>query len=257
MLKKIVLPLLLLSAIPTINADPLLPKEVTLEQVQKADKEILWDIHNVIAQKEGGSKWAKTASFFKTAPKWELTKALVNFNLWKDIRSLPKSADASGEAYVAIFAKRNFSGLAAAVEQLSNAYKPREGMLELVKKLDEKGVTQRFASNIGPRLLQNLNAKFKAEYGNDILDYIKPGKIVSYDGQTGDHLASIGKPDDRFYKELNATYPAKMKVFIDDKLENTQRGVQNDWVGINFDLKSKDPMADLYKDLRSVGFDIQ
>lgn len=257
MLKRLVLPLLLLSSIPAIQATPLLPAGVSLEQAQSAQKEMLWDIHNVIAQKEGGAKLAKAANFFKTAPKWEIARALVNVSLLKDIFNLPKSADASGEAYVTIFQKRNFPGLAAAVEQVSNAYKPRSGMLELVQKLDELGVTQRFASNIGPRLLENLNAKFKKEYNNNVLDYIKPGKIVSYDGQTGNHLASIGKPNPQFYTELNATYPDNLKVFADDKLENAQGGVNANWVGVHFDLKAKDPMANLYKDLQAVGFNIQ
>lgn len=257
MLKKLILPLLLLSSMPAIQATPLLPAGVNLEQAQAAPKEMLWDIHNVIAQKEGGAKLAKAANFFKTAPKWEIARALVNIiSLSKDIFSLPKSADASGEAYVTIFQKRNFPGLAAAVEQVSNAYKPRAGMLELVQKLDAQGVTQRFASNIGPRLLENLNAKFKKEYNNNILDYIKAGKIVSYDGQAGDHLATVGKPNPQFYKELNATYPEKLKVFADDKLENAQGGVNANWVGIHFDLKAKDPMANLYKDLQALGFNI-
>ncbi len=259
MLKRILLPLILLASVPAIKATPILPANVTLEQAQKANKVMLWDIHNVLAQKEGGAKLAKAADFFKTAPKWEVARALVNFSLLKDIFTLPKSADASGEAYVTIFAKRNFPGLAAAVERVSNAYKPRAGMLELILKLNGKGITQRFASNIGPRLLENLNAKFKKEYNNNMFDYIKPGKIVSYDGKTGDQLATIGKPDPKFYKELNATYNNDQKelfVFVDDKLENAQGGIKENWVGVHFDLKAKDPMANLYQDLKAVGFDI-
>lgn len=259
MYKKLlfILPLLLLSScIPTLNAVPLLPENVSLEQAQQADKEVLWDIHNVPAQKEGGGKWSKAALFFKTAPVKELARAFISFSLWKDLRSLPKSADASGEAYVTIFEKHTFPGLAATVEKLSSAYKPRQGMLELIQKLDHKNVMQRYASNIGPRLLASLKDKFKNQYNNTLLEYIKQGKIVSYDGATGAHLASIGKPDFIFYDEFNATYPEKLKVFIDDKLENVQNGVKKGWVGIHFDLKEKDPMANLYKDLQAVGFDI-
>jgi hypothetical protein len=257
MLKRILLPLILLASVPAIKATPILPADVTLEQAQKANKVMLWDIHNVVAQKEGGAKLSKAAIFFKTAPTWELVRAVVNMSLLKDIFSLPKSADASGEAYVTIFQRRNFPGLAAAVEQVSNAYKPREGMLELVQKLNDLGVTQRFASNIGPRLLANLNAKFKEKYNNNVLDLIKPGKVVSYNGQEGDHLATIGKPNPQFYKELNATYPEDLKVFVDDKLENAQGGVNAQWVGVHFDLKAKDPMTNLYKDLQALGFNIQ
>lgn len=266
MLKKLLLPLILLASVPAIKATPILPAGVTLEQAQKAKKETLWDIHNVPAQKEGGGSKAKAALFFKTAPKWEMARAVLNpvnfVTLLKDIYiDLPKSADSSGEAYVTIFQKRNFPGLAATVEKLSNAYKPREGMLELIKKLDAKSVTQRLASNIGPRLLESLKTKFKEQYNNNLFDYLKPGKIVSYNGQKGDHLASIGKPDFIFYDEFNAVYPkqspAELNVFIDDKLENVQNGVTKGWIGIHFDLKAKDPMANLYKDLQAVGFDIQ
>jgi hypothetical protein len=275
MFKKTALILALLS-VNALNATITYPENVTQQQVKEEKKVVVWDIHNVLAEKEMGT-WAKIALVFRIAPKqmaqsmaaiaWSKitgreTAAYLAYN---DMQKLPQSADASGEAYVQIFAQRGLHDIANAVEAVSNAYKPRPGMLEMVKAIHQKGITQRLASNIGPRLFENLKKKFKEQFKNDIFDYILPGKIVDYSNRgiasqnPESHLATIGKPNVQFYKEFNQTYHEidgnARNVFTDDKLENTQNSTQEKWVGVHFDVKNKkqDPVATLKADFETVG----
>jgi len=275
MFKRIALSLLLVSSFcGSLKAEYYLPEGVDLEQVKQRNNpettEVNFDIHKVLAASEMG-RIANIARIFSSFAMWKALASVTYTKITgrptpaslakKDIDNLSKSADSSGEAYVTIFENRGLSALATEVEKMSNAWKPRKGMLELVKKMNEK-YTLRLASNIGPRLLKSLEAKFNKEYNNNLFDYFKPGKVVNYQSTMPaehGHLASIGKPDARFYKEFNDTYNAndtKQFVFIDDKLENVQAATKAGWIGIHFNVENKNPMEVLYQDLTKIGFDL-
>lgn len=274
MFKKTALIISLL-ALGNLNAMIHYPKNVNLETVQSEQEAVLWDIHNVPAQKEANT-WAKIGLVFKRAPK-QMAQSLcaiawskitgretAAYSAYQDIQKLDKSADHSGEAYVQIFAQRGLHDIAAAVEDVSNAYKPRAGMLEIIKALHAKGIKQRLASNIGPRLLENLKKKFKEQFNNDMFDYIDAGKIVDYSNRgkasknPASHLATIGKPELKFYQEFNDTYRVIDKnaryIFVDDKLDNALASTQANWVGVHFDVKNKkqDPVVTLVESFKKL-----
>ncbi len=270
MYKKLILLSTLLIA--GLEAKIYFPENVSMQdlQSQKPTYSIAWDIHNVLAKKECGTL-AKIGLVFKTAPRamahalYEIAytkitgKPTATANAYKEIKNLPKSADSSGEAYVQIFARHNLHQIANAVEKVSNTYKPQPGISEIVQTVKNQNIEQRLASNIGPRLLANLQEKFKNQFNNSLFDSIQNGKIVNYkkDAQLESHLASIGKPNPQFYKEYNDTYnneKNKMIVFIDDSLANIQAATQAGWIGIHFDYKHNPaPMDELKKDLSSLG----
>lgn len=182
------------------------------------------------------------------------------------MKNLPKSVDSSGEAYLVIFDKHNLHEIAKVTEHISSAYRPMPGMEQLVKTINETpGITQRFASNIGPRLLATLKAKFQNMYKSSLLDMIQNGKIVDYSkfGKEPNqwpaaHLSTFGKPEQGFFEDYNRTYNPENNIvfiFIDDKLENIDAANKAGWIGIHFDLNNKqqDPMTALKADLATLG----
>lgn len=283
--KSLLLITILTLTLTNLSAVVYYPKDMDAQEVRTAQKDIAWDIHNVLAQKESsrlGKTFAevkKYACAFTHAPLSVLTNASSYFwaTMWgtqnavtsamTDMKNLPKSVDSSGEAYSTICRKHQLFGLAAFIEQVSNAYKPRPGMTELVKQLHEKGITQRLASNIGPRLLTLLDHKLTQEYNCDMFKYIQMGKIVDYSKYgnpestpllDASYMATTGKPELEFYTQFNETYPLPQgtyRIFIDDKMENINAALSAGWVGIHFDITNKnvDPVAELIKDLATVG----
>lgn len=271
----------LLTCALAANAEIYYPQgENNLSDIQKAPKEIAWDIHNTLVEKES-SRFGKTAGEIKkyalafTHAPLSILSGIGSY-LWskvtgketnvalavKDMKNLPRSADNSGEAYSSIFLQRRLPGLALFVDQIASAYKPRPGMCELVKELHEQKVPQMVASNIGPRLLVQLDEKLKNQYNCPMFDYLEEGKIVSYNGPSSNPMhASIGKPNPTFYNEFNRDYPITKggyRIFIDDKLDNVTGATNAGWIGIHLDLskKNSDPVKELKKDLTTLGFTV-
>lgn len=275
MLQRILLPLLLVSAF-NIQAVTYYPDHLSQQQVQVSPKIKAWDIHKVLAARERG-KLGNMLTVFKIARK-AMVMAACNL-LWakitgrpndasrayEDINNMPKSADASGEAYVMIFEKHNLPEIAHAVEEVSNSYKPQPGMQEIVQQINAAGIIQRFASNIGPRLFENLKEKFLIKHKSNLFDLILPGKFVNYShyGKSAnitaaDYLATVGKPHPEFFAEFNKTYNSEnnsVVVFVDDSLPNIQAAVKNGWVGIHYDATKPNAqaIAQLKNDLAEVG----
>ena len=249
----------------TISATIYLPKDVTIKDIQQAKTQniqIAWDIHNVLAQKDGRAKnGAIIRHIFPI-----IGSKIIKNAAWDEVNRLSKINDISGEAYATIFLKHKELKLAKMVEETANAYMPRENMEELVRSIHNMGITQRLASNIGPRFLANMNTKFKNKHKCHIFDFIMPGKIVDYSKYSGlnpitkteDHLTSECKPHPQFYDDFNTTYKKNSQsiiIFVDDKIENVQAAVKAGWIGIHFDAtkKSKHAVAQLQNDLASLG----
>lgn len=281
MLKKLLLSIALI-AIPFSNyAVIYYPNDMQPQAIQTNEKEIAWDIHNVLAQKEQGifgKKFASITNYLsavKQAPRAMLSAVynLIHAKITgkqnsvslavRDMKNLPKSVDSSGEAYVVIFDKHNLPEIAKITERASSAYRPMPGMEQLVKTIRPE-ITQRFASNIGPRLLAILKAKFQNLYKSSLLEMIQNGKIVDYskfgkepNQSPANHLATVGKPEQGFFEDYNRTYNADNKtiIFIDDKIENIRAANKAGWVGIHFDLSNKqqNPLEALKADLATLG----
>lgn len=244
----------------TAQAIVYFPQGITILQVKNSKNiQVAWDIHNVLAQKDGLQQVAAVVpNFFDII--W--TKITGN-KAWQEIAQLPKGDDPSGEARYVIFLKHGQYDLALMVEDAANAYRPRAGMEQIVFDIAKTGITQRLASNIGPKFLINLDTKFKKKYGCKIFDVIKAGKIIDYSkygknpiANRGSHLASVGKPNPLFYDEYNLAYvngKNSIVIFIDDKLDNVITANKAGWVGIHFDLNKKDPVAQLRADLKTLG----
>lgn len=230
-----------------LNAKIYLPQGKTIQHIQKESKpiEVAWDIHEVLGKKDGMAKFGTIMSNIFTIGWTKLT----DNDAWNEISSIPKRKDLSGEAYSQIFLKHKQRKLAKMAQEAANAYKPREGMEQLIRDIKNAGITQRFASNIGPQCLEALNLKFKSKHHNHMLEIIQPGKVVDYNWygnaipNTSTEVSSIGKPHPRFFDSYNKTYNADNKtliIFIDDKIENIRTATAQGWIGIHIDPTQKD-----------------
>lgn len=208
---------------------------------------IAYDIHDVLAVKDGG---AKVKSIIKHLPSI-VTSKVTDGAVWKEIDRVKKQG-ASGQAYAQVFQKHGHTSLAKMAKEAANAYRPRKGMATLVHEMKLMGHTQRFASNIGDTFLVNLNNRFKTKYKICMLDMIEPGKVVdcSQFGKSPlpkplpNHLASKPKPDPIFYQEFIDTWNPKgeyLIIHIDDKLENIKTAKTKGIVGIHVNAKWDDP----------------
>jgi hypothetical protein len=258
---KIFLSIALL-ACPLLNATIYLPQGITKESVQNMPKEIAWDIHNVLAEKDGGAKaGAILGDIFPI-----IFSKLSGNAAWKEVDQLgKKEKDISGEAYVRIFTRHGELSLARMAEKAANAYKPRKGMEKLVQDIDNAGITQRLASNIGPICFANLDAKFKSK-NCYLFDKMQPGLLINYESfgpyqgtavaNTYHHLCTTNKPHAPYFAAFNALFNPnndKIIIFVDDKLDIVQAAVAAGMIGIHFDIKQKDLVNTLRNQLVSLG----
>ncbi len=282
MFKKLLLLTLLSLNATLVNAVVVYPPQLSQLQVYSAPKMMAWDIHKVLAAKEGG-KWTNIYTVIKAAPlafarafrdiAWAkitgrqnpTSRAKADINTMQADNKKLGVSDASGEAYVVIFEKHDLKDIANAVILVSNSYKPQPVMQEIVEAIAAKNIPQRFASNIGPRLLQELKLKFNKVYHSTLLDKILPGKVVDYSRYGKNpltvlppELASVGKPTAQFFREFMQTYNPDKKyivIFADDSLANVQAAAQEGFVGIHFeaDKPNAQAIAQLRDDLKEVG----
>ena len=236
------------------------PKGVTLAHLHEAPQiKICWDIHGVLAQKDGAARFgAVLGNLFTLA-----SSKLGDDKSWNEISKIKKEADISGEAYMHVLTKNGDPDAAAAAEAVANAYKPRKGMQDIVIKLQRAGHEQYIASNIGPRCYQNLKKKFsKNKKGQQIFQIIQPGKLVDYSkygngttlGATINpiNLSSVAKPHGQFFTGLQKDFnPNKhsLMIMIDDRIENIHAAVAQGFVGIHMDIGRKDPVKELNQEL--------
>ena len=261
MLKRLLVSIFALSVIIGANGTVYFPTGVSAAHVRASNNtQIAWDIHNVLAQKDGGAKAGAILGNIFTIG-W--TKMTGN-KAWDEIKKLPKNIDLSGEVYVTIFLKHGEVTLAKFAQDAANAYKPRKGMEQIVREINTLGIPQHLASNIGPRCLSNLDTKFKSKkYNCHIFDIIKPGKIVDFSKYSNEpktylpaDLTSCIKPDPAFFADYARTYGQGKNsyiIIIDDKIENIYTAVKAGWIGIHFDINKKDPVTQLRTDLQTLG----
>ena len=250
-----------LLATPLLNATVYFPKGANLS-VPNSKIEIAWDIHNVLAEKDGSAKaGAILGDIFPII----FTKLSGNA-AWKEVDALgKKEKDISGEAYVRIFTRHGELSLARMAEKAANAYKPRKGMDALVQDINNVGIIQRLASNIGPVCFTNLDAKFKDKKCY-LFDTMQPGLLIHYESfgpyqgtATTNHyhnLCVVNKPNPDFFATYNSLFNPnneKLIIFVDDKMENIQAAVAAGWIGIHLDVKQKDPVKTLRSELASLG----
>ncbi|GMU19023.1 MAG: hypothetical protein AMXMBFR12_02150 [Candidatus Babeliales bacterium] len=200
MFKKLLLTLLILVPI-TLNAKIYYPAQIKQSEIVHAVDEgkviMAWDIHKVPAAKEG-NKYINHALVFGSAP-LAFAKAFSDVawtkltgrptpasRSWADIQAMRAYhkaqgiSDASGEPYVLIFEKHGLHAIAKAVEIATSNYKPNKDIESIVDEIAVQNIEQRYASNIGPRMFEVLNTKFKTKYQSTLLDKIALGKFVDY-----------------------------------------------------------------------------
>lgn len=258
---KFFLSLALLST-PLLKATVYYPHGVSLIEIQSSTVEIAWDIHNVLAEKDGNAKaGAIVGDIFPII----FTKLSGNA-AWDEIDQINRKVkDISGEAYVRVFTRHGQPSLARMAEKAANAYKPRKGMSSLVVDIAKAGIKQRLASNIGPVCFTNLDAKFK-DKSCYLFDMMHPGLLINYQpyglyqgkaiANTYHQLCFINKPHPDFFATYNALFNPNndiIIIFIDDKLENIQAAVAAGWIGIHFDINQKDSVSILRSELASLG----
>lgn len=282
MLKKLSLALLLITPV-AVSAKIYYPQNIKQSDVVQAVDEgkviMAWDIHKVPAAKEG-NKYINHAIVFGSAPlafakafsdlAWtKLTgKQTSASRSWADIQTMRTYhkengiSDASGEPYVLIFEKHGLYAIAKAVEIATSTYKPNKDIEAIIDEIDAQNIEQRYTSNIGPRMFDVLNNKFKTKYQSTLLDKIRLGKFVDYSQWGANplnkaalpaHLASLGKPNGIYYKEFLTTYVIdatgkKFAVFVDDSEENVIGAAKEGMIAIHFDATK--PAAQAIEELR-------
>lgn len=260
MFKRLLLTCTLLTPLVTAAyTNTYYPKGITLAHVQQASQiKIFWDIHGVLAQKDGGARiGAVLGNIFSLA-----SSKLGDNKSWNEINKIKKEADVSGEAYMQVLLKNGDPDAAHAAEAVANAYKPRKGMQAVVQKLNAAGHEQYIASNIGPRCYQNLKKKFsKKSEGRFIFDIIKMGKCVDYSkygngGMVSDfnpiHLSATAKPHGRFFSDIQRDFNPHNKslmIMIDDRIENIHSAVAHGFVGIHLDTGRDHVMKEFTQEL--------
>lgn len=284
MLKKLSLCLLLIPF--ALNGKIYYPDNVSQSAVVQAVDEgkviMAWDIHKVLAARD--KQAAGSGAAVVLSAKAELFTILKDIAwtkltgrptrgaaLKKDLDALAAAIkalgvnDPSGEPYVLIFEKHGFTDFAKAIERATSNYMPQPGMQAIVDEISNNNIEQRFASNIGPRMLVTLLNKFKNTFNSPLLERILPGKVVDY-SQFGitpldkanlpNELAPTGKPTAAFYQGLintylNPTTGKSLGVFVDDSEDNVKGAAQNGIVAIHFDATKPNAQAieQLRKDL--------
>lgn len=248
MFKKLLF--LFLSIGASTQAMVYLPSGVTQGDVKahalKKKVIIAYDIHDVLAVKDNGSK---VKTIIKHLPSIVVSK-VTDSGVWKEINQV-KKAGSSGQGYEQVFQKHGNNTLAKMAQEAANAYRPRRGMATIVHEMKLMGHTQRFASNIGDQFLVNLKNRFRTKYKIQMLDMIDQGKVVDC-SQFGakplpkplpKHLASVAKPSPLFFQEFIDAWNAQhdnLIVFMDDKLENIKAAVAKGYVGIHVNPKWDD-----------------
>lgn len=251
----------LISASLNLHATIYLPQGTTMETARTSQKQVAWDIHDVLAQKD---KITKISTIVTHLPSILWSK-LRRSKAWQEMNQLPKESDLSGEAYVRLFSKHGETSMARMAERTANSYKPRKGMEQLVRAIHAAGITQRIASNIGPNCLAKLDKKFQKN-NCSTFGYMQSGLVVDYSKygpyykskqpHSVQQLSSDGKPLNTFFKNFNRLFNSdkqKLTIFIDDKIANVKAAQVEGLVGIHFDFNKPDAVNTLQQELSSLG----
>lgn len=182
---------------------------------------LAFDLHSVIFAfnyKEALTilwKWPHKLSLFLCAFRIRL--------VWKSFALLFN--DPTDEQYFALF-QQYCPKLLPLIINLFNAFKPIDGMVNLLKDLKAKGYELHIVSNIGHRRLEFLKKRCP-----DIIALFDKAKITN-----GDVYHLIKKPSLEYFigylRDYNPT--SKLIIFVDDKKQNIEAATSVGIVGIRF-----------------------
>ncbi len=256
----------------SVNAQIFLPAPLTLEQVKSASKAFFWDLHHVPVIPHGLEKVGAgiitiprgiSAGFKVLGEKLGLRKNKKYSRALDAIKKLPK--EASGDAYIEIFAQEGATDLVTMAQKLRNTYQPNQPVIDIIMQLHASGYAHYVASNIGPRALEALRDKISCSYHNGLFNILDKGLIVNYGkkpmthctfGNATYHLTPFYKPQEQFFIELKRLFgadPRQIPVFIDDSKKNIQAAVRQGFVGIWYDTSSHAAPQHLRNDLIAIG----
>lgn len=217
-------------------------KEAAFDESHKPT--ILWDIHDVILQKDIRAQLQALWNFSK---KKEL---LTHISLAMSKEMLGKlfgsgRSEATAEVFMVIAARHHNNALAELIATLANTQRIIPETAAIIRELHERGYSQHIGSNIGTKTFENLLTRPYAQsiFNAEIFD-LDASQLVVYDP---DNLgATIQKPNLFFYDNYlrKNNLDAQDVVFIDDKTKNVRAAQESGMYALQF----KDPDI-LRKDL--------
>lgn len=246
------------------------PEDFLSEQVQSSQILVAWDIHQVLAQKDWPLFYAESAKalplFMKAAAYYAVEKVRFLYTgvpgsyhqALAALKTLGKGA--SGQFYADVFAHYGCNELVDSISRLSNAYYPDSNVEALVIKLDEMGIEQCVASNIGNNFIKNLATSFK-ERGSKIFEVLTKGVVVGNHDQSDQasdcyRCTPLAKPHHSFFSSLKDAYNQgneKCIIFIDDSLTNVRAAQEAGIVGIWYQKDNARGPEYLKNDLHELG----
>jgi FMN phosphatase YigB (HAD superfamily) len=199
----------------------------TLQPMTPQNTLFFFDLHGVISHTSSPDIWAEFSKNVENKGVLLSTMAKIGWNgdwAWakKQTKVFEFRIDVLTERYPILEKyKQNFISL-------TNAQKPNEKMVRIIKELRNKGFTIVLASNIGPKTLEDFKVKFPevAALFDDM--YIIDKKINFY-----------GKPDSKYFEglkqfALDKGHAGKQMVFTDDDQENIDVSVRKGFFGTFF-----------------------
>lgn len=207
------------------------------------DVEIAWDIHGVLMYKVPKTirthlEYWELLSLFPPAAKGAFLSLFDDGlttpeqQLLKEAFSFAIQGNIGAEGFYHLFMKYNRPKLAQMVYNIAQGYKPRVGIVNIIKELHCLGYTQRIASNIGSEFYSVLHAAYP-----EVFRYMDGGKTVQYRQPDGTiDYDPIRKPDKAYaqaYEQENPGHKKKI-IFIDDLTSNVQGLKSPNWITIKF-----------------------
>lgn len=181
---------------------------------------ILWDIHNVILQK---NKKEQLSLLWNFDQKGEVIRK-CSFDMAKEmIKAVYRvlTTGASAELFATIAEKHDNTAFAHLITKLANTQEFIPDTVSIIQDLHSRGYRQHIASNIGTKTFEALlqNPTMQTIFNNQIFE-LSASQIVTYDPTNP--AATIEKPNPAFflaYLRKNNLNPEHV-VFIDDNALN-------------------------------------
>ena len=187
-------------------------------QLANPDKTIiLWDLHKVVFTRKLSAWMAIVWNYNR---KFEILQHL-NLPLFKVMGNFLlqllrlTSQEVTSEEFIATARKANNYPFIELAIELSSAYYPIEGTIEIIKELNKLGYQQDIGSNIGATVYETFKEKYPdifAHFNHIYIVHYYPGKKV------------IKKPNKEYFTTYLTDYNIKASqvIFIDDKVANVQ-----------------------------------
>jgi len=216
---------------------------------QKETTIILWDIHDVMLQRDVKKIFS---ILWHDKDTW---RALTHTNgrlfggsiklLWKYITD-----EASTEQFIQLAQKENNQHFVQFLKTICNAQQPIKGTVSIIKELCANGYTHHIGSNIGKTIFDELiNPNIHPQFAELFACFeLEKSHVISCD----EHGTIIRKPRVEYFqdylKKNNVDLSKTRVIFIDDRKENVKAAREVGLHGIHF----KNPKK-LRKALRKLG----